>query len=256
MIPIIFPYKITSQTGKHLARALNTKRVRSNGAYRYKNNHLVINLGASTVPTWNRQGIRVLNHWDKVRVSHNKLTALNKLRQGNVNTVEFTTNKQTALTWINEGSVVMCRTQLTNHSGYGLIVAQTANQLVDAPLYTKYVKGNEYRIHVAKHGTNYSIFDMQQKRKQTDFQGDINTFVRSHHRGWVFCRDNLNVPQAVRTEAINALRALELDFGAVDIKFNNHYNQAYVLECNSSPSAEGTTLDNYVHEILAFCNGN
>jgi hypothetical protein len=66
----------------------------------------------------------------------------------------------------------MCRTQLTNHSGFGIVVSKKEDELVNCQLYTKYIKGDEYRIHVFKHGDEYVVFDQQQKRKQSDFKGE------------------------------------------------------------------------------------
>ena len=37
-----------------------------------------------------------------------------------------------------------------------------------------------------------------------------------------------------------------LDFGAVDLIWNEHENKCYVLEVNSAPGIEGTTLQQYV----------
>ena len=39
------------------------------------------------------------------------------------------------------------------------------------------------------------------------------------------------------------------DFGAFDVIYNQKKNQAFVLECNTAPGIEGTTLDNYVEAI-------
>lgn len=256
MKPIIFPYKFSSTSAKNLAESLNTKRVRKDGKYKYRQNDIVINWGASSPPKWQVNGIKVLNSWNKVKISHNKLTALNVLKNNNVNTIEFTTDIGTAKKWIKEGNIVMCRTQLENHSGFGIIVSKQENELVDAPLYTKYVKGSEFRIHVIKKGDNYTVFDIQQKRKRVDFKGEPNNLIRSHHRGWNFCRNDIDCPLKVTEEAIKTLKSLELDFGAIDIKYNKHYNQAFVLECNSSPNMEGETLQNYTHEFLAICNGH
>lgn len=256
MKPIIFPYKLGSKSASNLAKTLNTKKVRPNGNYKYFNSHLIVNLGSSVMPNWNRNGVKWLNRPDKVHISHNKLTALNKMKNAGVNTIEFTTDKNAALGWINNGNVVMCRTKLVSHSGHGIIVAETTDKLVNAPLYTRYVKGTEFRVHVIKNGNNYIIFDVQQKKKMTDFQGTIDNLIRSHHRGWVFCREGLEVPNFVKNEAIKAVQALELDFGAVDIKFNRHSNKAFVLEVNTSPGLEGQTLENYTNEILTLCNQN
>ena len=107
MTPIIFPYKFGSRSARALARSLNSKCVRKNGTYRYKKHHLIINWGASQAPVWNRNDIRILNHWDKIKVSHNKLTALNKLKENNVSTVEFTTDINSAKIWIKEGNITI-----------------------------------------------------------------------------------------------------------------------------------------------------
>ena len=52
MRAIIYPYKLGSQGAAELAAALNTKRVRSNGNYRPRNNHLIINWGNPRQPIW------------------------------------------------------------------------------------------------------------------------------------------------------------------------------------------------------------
>jgi hypothetical protein len=56
------------------------------------------------------------------------------------------------------------------------------------------------------------------KENKAILREKISPLIRSHHRGYVFARENLNVPESVRIEAIKAVKALELDFGAADIK--------------------------------------
>ena len=40
-----------------------------------------------------------------------------------------------------------------------------------------------------------------------------------------------------------------LDFGAVDVLWNERQQKAYVCEVNTAPGLEGITLDNYLKEI-------
>ena len=47
-----------------------------------------------------------------------------------------------------------------------------------------------------------------------------------------------------------AIKALGLDFGAVDIIYNEAEDQHYVLEVNTAPGLEGTTLQKYTEAIL------
>jgi D-alanine-D-alanine ligase-like ATP-grasp enzyme len=65
----------------------------------------------------------------------------------------------------------------------------------------------------------------------------------------VFCRDGVVVSDDLKSIAIQAINALSLDFGAVDIIYNQHENKYYVLEINTAPALAGTTLDSYVSAI-------
>jgi len=47
-------------------------------------------------------------------------------------------------------------------------------------------------------------------------------------------------------EGLASVMALGLDFGAVDIVYNENDNKAYVLEINTAPGLSGTTLEKYV----------
>ena len=73
--------------------------------------------------------------------------------------------------------------------------------------------------------------------------------VRNHENGWVYCRDDLDVPASVFSDATSAVAALGLDFGAVDIIWNQNQARSYVLEVNTAPGLEGTTLTKYVEAI-------
>ena len=70
--------------------------------------------------------------------------------------------------------------------------------------------------------------------------------------GSVYCRDGITSNSIRDTLAINAIRALHLDFGAVDIIYNERENQFYVLEVNTAPGLEGTTLQKYTESINAL----
>lgn len=122
-------------------------------------------------------------------------------------------------------------------------VVRRLRRVVDAPLYTKYVKkADEYRVHVF----GGEVLDVQQKRKRQEVPNDeVDYQIRNLAGGWVFCRDNVDCPDSVRELAVSAVRALGLDFGAVDIGFNRHDGIGYVFEVNTAPGVEGTTLDKY-----------
>ena len=248
---VVYPYKLGSQSAKILAKGLNTLRIRPDGNYKYRLSHIVINWGNSHAPQWNRPGMKVLNHWSKIQVSVNKLNSLNKLKENNVSTPEFTTDISVAKKWSNEGNVVMCRRILTGHSGAGIVVAKKAAELVNAPLYTKYVKRKaEYRIVIF----NGEIIDACQKKRKTDFEGEVNNFVRCNHNGYVYAYENITVPNVVKTEALKAIKALGLDFGSVDVAYNEKANKAYVFECNSSAGFSSNKSPAFQKYLNAFKN--
>jgi D-alanine-D-alanine ligase-like ATP-grasp enzyme len=51
----------------------------------------------------------------------------------------------------------------------------------------------------------------------------------------------------VTSEAIKAVNCLGLYFGAADVIWNDKEQRAYVLEVNTAPGLEGTTLENYAN---------
>lgn len=128
-------------------------------------------------------------------------------------------------------------------------MAKNENEVVAAPLYTKYKrKDKEYRVHVFKG----EIIDTQEKRRvgKSHRPATYNEYIRNHSTGWVFCRGGLRIPIGLHELALSAITALELDFGAVDIIHNSKHQKSYVLEVNTAPGLEGTTLTKYVDAIL------
>jgi glutathione synthase/RimK-type ligase-like ATP-grasp enzyme len=177
---------------------------------------------------------------------------LNAFNREEVPTVEHTKDRATALSWIEAGDSVMCRRLLRASEGRGIVVADTADQLVAAPLYTRYVKKKaEYRVHVL----NGQVIDVQMKRKRRGFEGERDTKVRNLANGYVFCRDNLVEPAGLRDVAIKASAALGYSLGAVDVAFNERNNRLVVLEVNANPGMQGTTLENYANKIVEQVRG-
>lgn len=248
----LYPYRIDSNGAAALAKALDCKRIHPDGKYRGSINNLVINWGMTKTPIWADSQQRVLNHWTNIATSVNKLKSLTILNEAKVSVPPFTTDKKVATEWIKEGYVVVCRTMLRAHSGNGIVIALKANQIVDAPLYTQYVNGKlEFRVHVwTNPETNESIvFDAAQKKKKNGWKEknpESSAYVRSHDNGYVFARENVVLPEDAKKQAIKAIKALGLNFAAVDIRYIEKTKKAYVLECNTSAGIEGQTLDNYV----------
>ncbi len=242
--PYFYPYNRGSVSCRNLVKALNTKRLRPDGTYKYKPHHLIINWGNSHLPKWwKRDVIKVMNFPECVAMATHKLACLQTLHAAKVRVPEYTAAIDTAKAWFggNPKTVVVCRTIMKGHSGRGIIIAEKPEDLVRAGLYTKHVRHKqEFRIHVVRG----KVIDAVEKRKS--YEGVKDTFVRSHKHGYIFCRENVVIPKDVTHQALEAVAALKLNFGAVDIAYRVKEGQAYVLEVNTAPGIEGQTILNYV----------
>lgn len=176
-----------------------------------------------------------------------KTTQLKRFNAAGIPHPDFTENRAVAVEWLNDGDAVMCRTLLRASEGRGIVIAETVDQLVHAPLYTRYVKKkSEYRVHVL----NGEVIDVQMKRKRRNFEDRRDTKVRNLANGYVFCRDNIVELAGLRDIAIQAVASLNYNLGAVDIAYNEKYDRLVVLEVNANPGMQGTTLENYANKII------
>ena len=248
---MILPYKLGSLSAKSLSTKLTEligKKVfrvdNQSRTYRVKPNRLYINWGSSTPPRFN--ATPVLNSGAAVAIASNKLATFNRFAERGVSCPEFTTDPAVARQWAGERAI-FARTALNGHSGRG-IVECVGDSFVGAPLYTKYIpKQDEYRVHVFQG----RVIDVQQKKKRRDIPNEqVNYKVRSYQNGWVFCRENVQKPGGLDALAIQAVAALGLDFGAVDIIYNAKRNQLYALEVNTAPGLSGQTTTNYANAVL------
>ena len=184
-----------------------------------------------------------INHPASVREAQNKLSTLHQLSAAGVPTLEFTTGRGVARVWLADGSTIMVRHLLRASQGRGIeILSDPKQQIPEAPLYTRYFKGtHEYRIHVV----GGQVVDKQEKRRRREHEGEILNEIRNLANGWVFCHEDVNPPECVLDASIRAVAALGLDFGAVDIKCNKGGTRCAVMEVNTAPGLEGTTLERY-----------
>jgi hypothetical protein len=148
---------------------------------------------------------------------------------------------------------VVARTVLTGHSGVGIVVCDSRDDLVSAPLYVKYIpKKEEYRVHVGYlPDTTMHFIAVQQKRRRLDY-AEPNWKIRNHANGFVYAREGVEPPSRVIDAAHECLDRSGLDFGAVDVIWNEHQNKAYCLEINTAPGLEGQTVLDYVNYFKSW----
>jgi glutathione synthase/RimK-type ligase-like ATP-grasp enzyme len=191
----------------------------------------------------------VINVPAAIKQASNKYFAFSSLAGAKVSTVPWTANQAVAKEWQDAGSVVVARMTLTGHSGDGIIIVEKKDDLVQAPLYTKYIpKVREFRVHA----TTTNVIDTQQKVRDPDVEPK-SWKVRSHANGFIFQRKNIVPSEARDALAILAVRTLGLDFGAVDI-IEDKAGNFYVLEVNTAPGLEGQTIESYAKALTELAN--
>jgi hypothetical protein len=233
------PYKLYSESAKALALALHVKRI--TGEKLVASGSVVINWGKSDLRTFG-SGVTVYNKPEAVSRSLNKLDTFSALDAAGVPCVSWTQSQSVAQDWLNEGAYVYARTNVMSSGGRGIVVVGLEDALPSAPLYTKgFNKTHEYRVHVAFG----EVIDISKKKKR--FGIGVNSFIKNSDNGWVYCRQEISTPDAVKQISIDAIAALGLDFGALDVLYKERDNEARVLEVNSAPGIEGTTLQAYVN---------
>lgn len=262
----VLPYKQGSRSAKALADALGGKVLKLVGSkFVPKPDDVIINWGKSNEP-WDMWGCRVFNSSNLHNVS-NKLKFFQLMKDKEPTIIpKFWTSKEEVQNEYQGSYPIVCRTLLSSHSGAGIVIANSFDDLVDAPLFVEYKKKrDEYRVHVCvepwKPHLDYSGEPMNQgeyrdypvtiiavqrkaRRLETPYE-EVNWQVRNHSNGFVFVRNNVNPPPAVLDVARRALLASGLDFGAVDVIWNENEQKAYVLEINTAPGLEGQTVEDY-----------
>lgn len=244
----IFPYKMGSKSGKELAHGLGAKRVYPNRRYRYRQGHTIINWGNTQLPDWytEQAGENMLNKPSSVQKACDKLLCLNTLRDSGVPCLEFTEDIMEAIDW----DIVYVRNTLNGHSGQGIEVIDTSvNMLPDAPLYTRAVNScGEYRIHVF----GDKVIDFRKKsRRNEDHASEEQSRVRTHDNGWIFRMGGIEITERQKDVALRAIKALGLDFGAVDMLKDDDGNDI-VIEVNTAVGLTGSTITNYVNAINEY----
>lgn len=243
----IWAYNPGSQSARLLADALDVNIIRHrNSRFRWRSRWTVINWGAGNLGGNDFLG-KVINEPGAVRIARCKTHTFSILLDQDVSIPEFTTSPQIALGWLRTGDVCS-RATTTGHEGIGLCVHPRGTEtLPTVPLYTKYVKKSaEYRVHVCMG----DAIHIQKKVRKRGSTGDVR--IRNTANGFVFTSRDLDTPEAVVAEAKAAVTALGLDFGAVDVVWNEHYRRAYVLEVNTAPGIEGITVDKYAAKLKEY----
>ena len=239
-----------------------------------------------------KKDIKAFNHPNNIRKNRNKLTALEILKDAKCNVADFSKNGVGDLnfpvigrTKYHQGGqgfwLCLTKSQIDNALTEGAAYFQS---FIDIK--------TEYRLHVVGDEVIYAVKKVA--RNKDDLRGDyeahhkdqINNYAdrkeekldektvdfvlnrisrkeatgvdmvtRSNTRGWKFSRVTLDkVNKDLAAEAIKAVKALDLDYGAVDCCIDQD-GKAWIIECNTGPGLEGSPLEAWIKSLKNLLSG-
>jgi hypothetical protein len=224
-----------SKSGRALARYLGIKMLKLRGSrFRGRYDDVVINWGNGK---GNIGNARQINKLSSIQLASNKLRTLEALQANDIPIPRYSMS----LLEFEPSDLLYGRSELYGHSGRGIVIGtqeELYNNMVDCPLYTKAIdKVAEYRVIVV----GDEVVDFKQKLKKRDYEGH-DEYIWNHGNGYVFARDSIeSAPIGIGKLGIDSVKALGLDFGAVDIVEDSD-GKLYTLEVNTAFGIEGQTL--------------
>lgn len=259
----VYPYRQGSKSAIALAQGVEGKVIRLEGSkFRPTAKKLVINWGSTTMPDDILRSARVLNQPTLVNRASNKKNFFQLAKdagEAGPSVPEFTFSKEEARQWLTQDKPkkLFARTVLAGHSGEGIVKVNTVEELepiAEGTLFVVYVpKKREFRFHVDR---KVGVFCVQEKMKKREVPNEeVDYQIRNLANGFIFAKQDIEVPDGCKEEAVKALAVTGLDFGAVDVIYNERQEKAYALELNTAPGLEGSTILDYVEMIGRFKNG-
>lgn len=246
MSVFVYAYNMASKSAKDLSRGLNTKLMKHEGSTVKDGSGLhIVNWGASDFPSSKFKKARIYNKPKAVATAVDKLKTFQALEKEKINIPAYTTDRATALGWIRDGEQVCARTTKTGSASAGLSIHISTKDLPQrAVLFTKYIpKKSEYRVHIVN---GKAIIVQKKVFPVGKDSSDIDWRIRDEAQGFLFQGVlTANVDRKITKIAIDAVEALGLDFGGVDVIYNETHDTAYVLEVNTAPGLSESDVTSY-----------
>jgi glutathione synthase/RimK-type ligase-like ATP-grasp enzyme len=223
----------------------------------YRRSPVVVNWGTTDRGIFSEEQV-VLNEPGKVDDSCDKEKFLRACDEAGGIRIPPILSLEEAEDRIKKGRRVVGRSLLRGSGGRGIQVFREGDDLtgnIDGKrikLYTSYIpKRDEYRVHCFR---DIGVVDVQHKRRVRG-NDERDNEIRNHKNGWVYCREDIRYPSPeVLKQAWAAFGVSSLDFGAVDVIWNEGAEKAWVLEINTAPGLEGETLEIYSKALRKIIN--
>lgn len=240
-------HKTTRPTGRLLAKALGIRNFGSVVKAPLRPDFLI--RWGNAMPVSLAPGAVELNPPRAISNASNKLRAFRLFREAEVSIPLFTDSRYEAVDLQRQGHTIFGRT-VSGSKGRGIVIYSPDQEIGHHELYTAYIPNiREYRLHVVGDAV------IRTQRKYPEKAGaQADAPIKNVEHGFVFKAPQKKLNPQREELAVQAVKALGLDFGAVDMVIDNT-NTAYVLEINTAPAcspmtgtAYVTALRNLVHE--------
>ncbi len=202
---------------------------------------------------YENRGMKILNSASSILRNTNKLGSLRLFAKAGLNVPKIYTDKHSI-----KGFPVLGRDR--NHSGgKDIVIIQGSNNLSsndfnkipNKDFYVEFIPSKlEYRVHVFAG----EVLRVTQKTfRGHDRNGDSidnKSLIRNDTFGWGHSNIETNeVRKDILNACIKAVKAIGLDFGAVDVIISSVDEKPYILEVNTCPRLNSIGMKIYVDRI-------
>lgn len=233
----------------------------------------------------------VYNHPNKILANRNKVNALDIFKKAGVAVADFSVDFAKAGSKEYPFPLVMRTKYHQGGAGFWLclnkdMVAQAVKEGAQYMQNYIHIK-DEYRLHIVNDKVIYAVKKIQRDNHTAAFKEHFTEYVnnaaakkkavldnatldfvldklakkfatgadmiiRSNTRGWKFSKvDADKLDKGLVDEAIKAIKALGLNYGAVDCCITTE-GKAAIIECNTGPGLEGTSFDAWSEALKAM----
>jgi hypothetical protein len=178
-----------------------------------------------------------------------KITQYKYFKENNIPAVEWTIDYVDARLWLEAGHTVMARTKTKGQAGSGLFVVSPPTTNLhyfedEVKAFTKYISHKrEFRVNLFKH----KLVNVREKKKKVGFKGG-DFHIRNLANGYTTAKCS-SYPTQIVALAEQASLCSGSDFIGVDVGYNELKDFAFVIEVNSGPSIEGSSVQDFVKAI-------
>jgi hypothetical protein len=179
----------------------------------------------------------VINSQSAIRENTDKLNSLDVLRNSGIPTPEYVQDRDRIRDTFGYPALGRAENHTRGEDINLILQWRDAYLTSDNDYFVEYIPTDlEYRMHVV----NGEVVKVHEKRLRSE--ADNHPFIRNSETGWVFVEPRDEPP--AESLAVDAVGALGLDFGAVDV-IRSETGEEYVLEVNTAPSLDEANLERY-----------